>query len=153
MNGTRYEYVTYIRGTADTVFRALTDPAITARYFFGRRVESDWRPGSPWLLRMPDGQVDTEGIVVESVPAELLTLTWRVVWLKDAQLPEAVVRYRLEPTGPAVRLSLEQTTEEPVEERLMEGGRRGWPMVFAGLKTLIETGQPLELPFPTPPGS
>jgi hypothetical protein len=34
-----------------------------------------------------------------------------------------------------------------------EGGKHGWPMILAGLKTLLETGKPLPLPPPQPPKS
>jgi hypothetical protein len=29
--------------------------------------------------------------------------------------------------------------------------RRGWPMILSGLKSLLETGKPLNIPVPQPP--
>ena len=51
-------YVTYIASTPEKIWPALTSSEFTTQYFFGRSVESDWKGGSPWLLRRPDGTVD-----------------------------------------------------------------------------------------------
>ena len=42
---------TEIAAPAAQVWRALTDPEIIARYFFGTKVETDWQPGSPIVWR------------------------------------------------------------------------------------------------------
>jgi hypothetical protein len=39
----------------------------------------------------------------------------------------------------------------PIPTYLLEGGRRGWPMILSGLKSLLETGKPLHIPVPQPP--
>src|SRR3954469_19219070 len=41
-----FVYSTYIRTTPEQLWRALTDPAFTQRYW-GVTFDSDWRPGSP----------------------------------------------------------------------------------------------------------
>src|SRR5438477_174273 len=46
-------YVTYIGAPIEKVWEAITTSAFTTRYFFGRSVESDWKAGSEWILRMP----------------------------------------------------------------------------------------------------
>src|SRR4051812_21079783 len=45
-------YVIYIAATPERVWEALTSGDLSSRYFFGRRVESDWRVGSQWHLRL-----------------------------------------------------------------------------------------------------
>jgi hypothetical protein len=30
-----------------------------------------------------------------------------------------------------------------IDEKLLEGGRRGWPVILSGLKSLLEPGKPL----------
>jgi uncharacterized protein YndB with AHSA1/START domain len=59
-------YVTYIASTPEKVWAALTSSEFTTQYFFSRSVESDWKEGSPWILRTPDGNVDVRGEVRES---------------------------------------------------------------------------------------
>jgi uncharacterized protein YndB with AHSA1/START domain len=142
-------YVTYIATTPQKLWAALTSSAFTTQYFFGRSVESDWRQGSSWLLRMPDGRVDVEGVVRESDAARRLVVSWNVVWAPEA-LPEAVVTYEIEVLdGGVVRLTEAHPT--PIPTYLLEGGGGGWPMILSGLKSLLETGKPLNIPVPQPP--
>jgi hypothetical protein len=60
------------------------------------------------------------------------------------------VRYEIE-LGDTVRLTTTEIHDEPIEEKYLEGGRQGWPMILSGLKTLLETGHPLLIPAPTSP--
>jgi uncharacterized protein YndB with AHSA1/START domain len=147
-------YVTYIAATPERVWDALTSAEYTERYFFGRRIESDWREGSAWTLRMPDGRADVSGRVLRADPPRVLSLSWRVEWSEEMRaLPECVVTYTLEPAGTLVRLTMEEAHPTPIPDELLEGGRRGWPMILSGLKTLLETGRPLDLPVPAPPAA
>jgi len=144
-------YVIYIAAAPQAVWEALTSSAFTTRYFFGRSAESDWRTGSPWLLRKPDGSVDVQGVVRESAPPHKLVLSWNVAWMPD--LPECVVSYEIEPAagGGAVRLTMTEAHPTPIAAYLLEGGRKGWPLILSGLKTLLETGRVLEIAVPAPP--
>jgi len=146
-------YVTYIASTPEKVWEALTSPEFTTRYFFGRTVESDWRTGSPWSLRKPDGALDVSGVVRESDPPRRLVVTWKVegpAEFKD--LPECVVTYEVEEAGEGVvRLTMTEAHPTPIPAYLLEGGRRGWPVILSGLKSLLETGRPLAVRVPQPP--
>lgn len=141
-------YVTYIAATPDKVWAALTSSDFTTQYFFGRSIESDWRKGSPWTLRKPDGSVDVGGVVRESDPPRRLVVSWVVAWM---DLPEAIVTYDIEDLGGIVRLTMTESHPTPIPAHLLEGGRRGWPMILSGLKTLLETGKALGIPTPQPP--
>jgi len=33
----------------------------------------------------------------------------------------------------------------PIEEKYLEGGRQGWPVILSSLKSLLETGKPLKI--------
>ena len=52
------DFVTYINAPPEMVWQALTRPEYTKLYFFGRTMESDWREGSAFVLRMEDGRID-----------------------------------------------------------------------------------------------
>jgi uncharacterized protein YndB with AHSA1/START domain len=146
-------YVIYVAASPEKVWAALTSSEFTTQYFFGRKVQSDWKPGSSWLLQRGDGTVDVRGIVRESDPPRKLVVTWKVDGppeMKD--LPESVVTYDIEPVGTSVvRLTMTEAHPTPIPAHLLEGGRRGWPMILSGLKSLLETGKPLEVPVPQPP--
>lgn len=146
-------YVTYVASTPEKAWAALTASEFTTQYFFGRSVESDWRVGSPWLLRKPDGAVDVTGVVRESDLPRKLVVTWRVEGVEELKgLPECVVTYEIEPAGDGVvRLTMTEAHPTPIPAYLLEGGRRGWPLILSGLKSLLETGKPLAVRVPQPP--
>ncbi len=147
-------YVTYIAAPRIKVWKALTDGAITPGYFFGRRIESDWKIGSPWKMWMPDPLaqgsgapeiVDSEGEVLEVVPGRRLVFTWRVMWLPEMRsLSEGRVSYMLDECGPGViRLKMEQSHDTPPPQQYLDMGQQGWEAILSGLKTLLESGKPL----------
>jgi uncharacterized protein YndB with AHSA1/START domain len=144
-------YVTYIDATPEKVWEALTQPKFTKQFFFGRSVELECKPGGAFVLRMDDGRIDTQGKVIVCDPPRLLSVTWHVELLEEfRKLPPAIVTFKLEPAGSVVRLTLIQQHDESIEERFLEGGRTGWPIIMSGLKTLLETGRALQVPFPSP---
>ncbi len=48
MSKPEFVYTTYIETTAEKLWHALTDGDFTERYWFGHRVASDWKVGSPY---------------------------------------------------------------------------------------------------------
>jgi uncharacterized protein YndB with AHSA1/START domain len=145
-------YVTYIATTPERCWAALISSDFTTQYFFGRTVESDWKSGSEWILRMPDGRVDVKGRVVESDPPRKLVVTWNIGWIEELKkLPEAIVTYEIEPMGEVVRLTMTESHPTPIPDHMLEGGRRGWPVILCGLKSLLETGRVPKIPAPQPP--
>src|SRR5690348_18158995 len=127
-------YVTYIATTPEKIWAALTSSEFTRQYFFGRTVESDWKEGSPWLLRMPDGRVDVKGEVRESDPPRRLVVSWTVDSIEEMRkLPEAVVSYDIERVGDGiVRMTMTEAHPTSIPAHFLEGGRRGWPMILSG---------------------
>ena len=89
--------------------------------------------------------------VRESDSPRKLVVTWNVDWIAE-KLPEAIVSYEMEPIGGGVvRLTMTEAHPTPIPAHLLEGGRKGWPMILCGLKSLLETGKPLNIPVPQPP--
>lgn len=137
-----YVYVTYIRASAEDVWRALTDADLTARYW-GHANISDWQPGSPWEHRRVDGSgaVDVVGKVVEADPPSRLAITFEDS--PDAERPAgpSLVTFLVEPHEDIVRLTVTHENLPNVEMR--NGIAQGWPAVLANLKSLLETGDVL----------
>ncbi|WP_433186859.1 ArsR/SmtB family transcription factor [Actinoallomurus sp. CA-150999] len=135
-----YVYVTYIRASAEQVWKALTDADLTARYW-GHANVSDWQPGSPWEHRRVDGSgaVDVVGRVLESEPPTRLVITFEDA--PDAEREPSVVTFLVEPHQDIIRLTV---THEKLPNLEMLGGiSQGWPAVLANLKSLLETGDVL----------
>ncbi|MGA2886427.1 MAG: SRPBCC family protein [Terracidiphilus sp.] len=144
MAESQFIYVTYIRTTQEKLWRALIDPEFTRRYWVGTVQECEWKPGATWKLKAPDGRVADSGAVVEIDPPRKLVLTWQ-----NHLFPEMTAEgfsrmtYELEATGETVELTLTHTIEKS-ESMLIKGVSSGWPHILASLKSLLETGEPLE---------
>ncbi|HEX2853931.1 MAG TPA: SRPBCC family protein [Opitutaceae bacterium] len=137
-------YVSYIAATPEKIWTALTGAEFTRQYFFGLQIESDWRVGSVVKYFRPDGVLDISGKIIRCDPPRALAYTWHIE--SDpltAKLPDSIVTFELEPLGAVVRLTLIEAHPDLPDERLLEGGRRGWPAILSGLKTLMESGQSL----------
>lgn len=135
-----YVYVTYIRASADQVWKALTDADLTARYW-GHANVSDWQPGSSWEHRRVDGSgaVDVVGEVIESDPPHRLVVTFED--MPDADRSPSLVTFLVEPHRDIVRLTV--THENLPNQEMLQGISSGWPAVLANLKSLLETGDVL----------
>lgn len=138
----RHVFATFIRATPDAIWRALTESDFTTRYWYGSTVHSDWAPGSPWELRTSGGQVGITGEVLEADRPNRLVVTYTQAWAGGGEPPSRVT-YEIEPAGPGVqKLTLIHETEPGSTTRIADVAA-GWPFIIAGLKTLLETGEPL----------
>lgn len=132
-------YVTYIGTTPEKLWTALTGAEFTKQYFFGGRMESDWKVGSLWRLLMEDGRVASQGKVLECDPPLRLSISWHEEF---GHLPEAIITFQIDPLGEVVRLTMTESNPEPINDKLAEGGHRSWPVILSGLKNLLETDRP-----------
>jgi uncharacterized protein YndB with AHSA1/START domain len=144
MAESRFVYVTYIRTTPEKLWQALTDPAFIRQYWCGIRAESDWTPGSPWQLVIPDGRVADSGEVLEAEPGRRLVIRWRNEFRPELR-EEGFSRctFALEPVGTSVKLTVTHEMERP-DSKFVQAVSNGWPHILASLKSLLETGESLE---------
>jgi len=145
-----FVYVSYIRTTPQKLWSALTDAEFMKQYWFGVHCESEWAAGSSWRLVAPDGQIFDAGEIVEAEPTRRLVIRWQHQNKPELKAEGAsLCTMELEPSGPAVKLSITHTIErEP--SKLIEAISGGWPKVISNLKSLLETGSAvLQEPYPT----
>ena len=92
----------------------------------------------------PDGQAIISGEIIEIEPPRRLVLTWRNE-MKPEQKAEGYSRvtYGLEKQGASVKLTILHEIDKP-GSKLLQSVSGGWPLVLASLKSLLETGEPLE---------
>jgi uncharacterized protein YndB with AHSA1/START domain/DNA-binding transcriptional ArsR family regulator len=137
-NRPSYVYVTYIEASADRVWRALTDPALTAAYW-GHSNLSDWKVDSPWEHRRVDGSdiADVVGTVIEADPPHRLTLTFDSPG-DPPPISRSKVTFDIEEYCEIVRLTV--THENLADDAALDAISSGWPAVCANLKSLLETG-------------
>jgi uncharacterized protein YndB with AHSA1/START domain len=146
-------YVTYIASTPEKVWQALTDPAFTAQYFGGFRVDVEPRQGGAFYLRYPDGRVHIAGKVIEWLPPRRFTCTWVVEGIRQfGELPECLVSYDIARSGECVKLTMTESHSWDIPAAILAGGQSGWPAILSGLKTVLETGKPLSAEMKPPEG-
>lgn len=134
---------TLIRASVDDVWRALVEPDHTEKYYFQTRLRTTLQPGTPFQYLIPSGEVMLDGEVLECDPPRRLVTTFVPKWGEECDgLGPSRVTFELEETDGLTRLRL---THEGLPEGhpVTEGTFGGWSRILAGLKTLLETGQPL----------
>lgn len=146
MSKPEFVYVTYIETTPEKLWEALTDPAFTERYWFGARLESDWKVGSTFEMLRSDGTISDRGKVVEFDRPRRLAYTFVNITEKYKSDRPALATFVLEPFGKLVKLTL---THEGFADgsKFLDAISRGWPAILSSLKSILETGHPLEIPF------
>ncbi len=144
MAESRFVYVTYIRTTPEKLWKALLDPEFTRRYWVGTWQESEWKPGASWRIKVPDGRVADTGEVLEIEPHRRLVLSWRNELFPEAHAEgHSRLTYELERVGESVKLTVLHEINKP-DSKLISKVSNGWPHILASLKSLLETGEPLE---------
>jgi uncharacterized protein YndB with AHSA1/START domain/biotin operon repressor len=135
----------YISTTPDTLWAAITDPDVRARYQFGAQVRSDWTPGSPYeVVHAGAPRALVEGQNLEVDPPRRLVQSYRAVWDDDiAAQGTSRVTWEIEPVGDSCRLTVTHDQLRPDADERLYGG---WPMILSGLKTWLETGRELTTP-------
>jgi uncharacterized protein YndB with AHSA1/START domain len=138
-----FVYVIYIAATAEMVWKALLDGEFTRQYW-GAENLSDWQPGSSWEHRRSDAtrSVLVLGEVLEAVAPHRLVLTWADPEDTRDKARHSRVSFDIEAVGDMIRLTVTHDELEAGSE-MQRKVSQGWPRVLSSLKSLLETGRPL----------
>ncbi len=145
MSRPEFVYVTYIATTPERLWQALTGGEFTKKYWFNRRIESSWQPGSP--VRFYDGDTDTvtdDGVVLAADRPRRLSYSFGPVGYPPSGSLEggySRVTFTIEPFDALVKLTL--VHDELLSDEVAVGYREGWSPILSSLKTFLETGHPL----------
>lgn len=148
MEPQRFLYVSHIRTTPERLWEALVDPEFIRDYWFGRR-HGFGPAGSAIESRSPEGELEWTGVVLRSEPPRLLEYSF-----EDQENPDegpSLVTFEIEPLGEGTMLQgdgvqLTVTHRDfPPGSKVYPGICKGWPAILSGLKTLLETGDPMGL--------
>jgi uncharacterized protein YndB with AHSA1/START domain/DNA-binding transcriptional ArsR family regulator len=156
MDKPEFVYTTYIRTTPERLFRALTEPAFTRRYW-GTWFENDWHVGSPVTWAQEGVTITDPGQqVLEYDPPRRLAYTWHAFtpeWAAAAGIDDELrakiaaerrstvsfdIEPLTEPDGDVVKLTVVHDGFD-AESTVAEMVSQGWPRVVAELKTMLET--------------
>jgi len=136
-------YAVYVRATPDRVWRAITDGDETVHYYYDTRVASEWVPGASIVYSYPDGTVAADGEVLEIDPPNRLAMTFHARWDPEIETEGPVrMTWELTPAGDATKLTVTTSGLRP-GSRTAEDFGGGIVVIVSGLKTVVETGEPM----------
>jgi len=157
MSNETFEYEIFIDTTSRRLWRALTDPVKTKKWW-NVSFLTDWKVGSKMDVKMGHLTIrDPEQVVLESDAPNRLAYTWHTFtpeWasahgyseddrLKFANEARSKVAFDIEKVHGVIRLSVLHDGFEDGSV-VYEAIREGWPALLSSLKTFLETGEPLD---------
>ncbi len=135
-------YQVFIRATPEQIWEAITTPEFTRRYFHGARITVT---AESYRSVGPDGSVWGDAQVLEFDPPRRLVHGWDSLYSAELSAePTSRVTWEIEAQDGGYCLltaTHDQLENSPNTARSVAGP--GWMMVLSGLKTLLETGEPL----------
>jgi uncharacterized protein YndB with AHSA1/START domain len=140
-------YQLFIRATPEQVWEAITKPEFIRRYFHGAETSLELAPGGRYVSHSPDGEtLWVDSTVREVDPPRRLVHGWRSLYDEQAaEEPESRVTWEIEPReGGLTLLTVVHDQLERSPRTAGSVGGSGWMLVLSGLKTLLETGEPLQ---------
>ena len=135
-------YNIVIKATPEAVWDAITKPEFTERYFYGSRITV---APDHYSSLGPDGDIRGDEPVYEYDPPHKLVHGWRSRYDPElANEDESRVTWEIEPqdNGTCVVTVVHDRLEGAPKTAASVAGV-GWMTVLSGLKTLLETGEPL----------
>jgi uncharacterized protein YndB with AHSA1/START domain len=137
----KFVYVIYIASSLEKVFTALTDPKLSARYWFGYQVTSEWKIGAAFSL-VKDGKPWDTGKVLEYDPPRRLSYSFHPEHDGLENEKPSRVAFDLEDINGQVKLTM---THDEFDDgsQVFPKVSVGWPSILSSLKSLLETGNEL----------
>jgi uncharacterized protein YndB with AHSA1/START domain len=131
-----FVYETTIATTPERLWEALTSGDVTRRYWFDRRISSEWTVGAPVVFLDGDtGVVTDRGEVLVCEPPRRLVYSFAPI-VDGTPFPATRVSFELEPQADGVRLLL--VHDELAGPDDVEAWRRGWTPILTNLESLLE---------------
>ena len=143
MNSPEFVYTIYIRTTPEKVWDAITNPEFTRKYW-GHENISDWEKGAEWRHVSNDKErtVKLVGRVLECVPPKRLVLTWADPAADVDESEHSIVTFEIDSIEDMVRLRVIHGNLKAGSEMALKISE-GWPRVLSSMKSILETGKPL----------
>jgi uncharacterized protein YndB with AHSA1/START domain len=135
-------YQVFIKATPEQVWEAITTPEFTAKYFHGARIEAS---EAKYVSHGPNGDLWGDAEVFDWDPPRRLVHGWQSLYDEEMAKEETSrVSWEIEPAdGGLCRLTVIHDRLEGAPKTAASVSGPGWMYVLSGLKTLLETGEPL----------
>jgi uncharacterized protein YndB with AHSA1/START domain len=134
-------YQVFIKATPEQIWDAITKPEFTQKYFFGSHVTVT---RDTYRSLNAEGGDLVAGSIIEYEPPHRLVHGWRALYDPETAVEDdSRVTWEIEAQdGGYSKLTVvhDQLEGAPKTAASVAGG---WSFVLSGLKTLLETGEPL----------
>lgn len=134
-----------IKATPEQVWSAITSPEKTTKFWFNCAVRSTWELESSFEL-WNEEKKKAEGIILEIDPPHLLVLSWKYHSFPGTEKDTSSrVTWKIHEHEQISGITLVTVIHDEFEqaEKTAETLQNGLPIILSGLKTLLETGEPL----------
>jgi uncharacterized protein YndB with AHSA1/START domain len=135
-------YRVFIKASPEEIWEAITTPEFTEKYFYGVRIDTTEQRR---VTHAPGSDMSGEDPVLEWDPPRRLVHGWRSKWNPELSVEEpSRVTWEIEPgAGGVCLLTVVHDQLEGAPKTAASVAGPGWMRVLSGLKTLLETGEPL----------
>ena len=135
-------YHLFIKAPPERIWEAITNPDFTEKYFYGARIGNE---NGRRVAHGPNGEVWGDEAILEEDPPRRLVHQWRSRYDPELEAEEpSRVTWEIEPQeGGYSLLTVTHDELEGAPKTAASVGGPGWMMVLSGLKSLLETGEPL----------
>jgi DNA-binding transcriptional ArsR family regulator len=125
------------------VWDAIVNGDMTAQYFYGTRVQSDWTPGATIRYLGSEAEVVADGEILAIEDGRRVEMTFVARWDPElaAEGPSREV-WIVDDFNGATSLNLE-LYDTPEGSKRYADFTSGFPYILSGMKTLLETGKKL----------
>ena len=147
MTITRLVYRTYIWATPERVWEAIVDPAFTRKYFHGTAFDTPPVAGQPYRTSLASGGPAVDGVIEACEAPRRLVMTWHTLYdTSMSQEPPSRVEWTVTDAGDGLTQLDLVHGDLARSPRTWANVKEGWQWILDGLKTLVETGEPLPPP-------
>ena len=143
MTTPNHVYETYIRCEPEAAWNAIVDGDQTTRYYYGTRVDSEWKVGSAIRYYSPGGEVVADGEILAIDELERIEMTFLPHWdpALEAEGPTRKA-WLIDSKNGSTRVRIEYFDLDP-DSASYADFMEGIPSVVSGMKPLLETEDPL----------
>lgn len=129
-----------IQSSKAIVWKALTDPALIRKYFFGTEAETTWKVGSPIFFRgVWEGKsYEDKGTILANESQNKIQYNYWSSFSGKPDVPEnyATITYSLDEKNGVTTCTVTQDNIET--EDSLKHSEANWKMVLDGMKKMIE---------------
>ena len=129
-----------INAPAEKVWKALTDPEIIKKYFFGTNTETDWKKGHPirFYGEWQGKKYQDKGTILDIDKGKMIKYDYwsSMSGIEDKPENYVIITYKLSQDDGKTRVEIIQ--ENIPDEKMREHSEQNWKMVLDGLKKVVE---------------